>query len=523
MEDRARTEVTPSLFFAALSEAGFNLLHYVEKTLSAEDRKKVFLGIMMNAQDLLLTRLTQQEGRGHIVLLGQEHNNTADIDRAMELASNLRGGILLIERDGNLHPEINPIGIMVSAVGQGTTVTEHQLQSDHPGMPDPTLGERGFLLRPAAPLREVERSWLVGMYIANLIFTNPERPISVIFGENHLNDIMHATNLFLRYLHCAVAPEVSVIPSAATTGLEATKPLEFEELLSSKRDSAPILEVLREKMESVKLTALSSREVDLMRQRTFFIKEAMKRLGADSAKDMTLQTTVTMAMDALLKVHSPEVCFEHVDKIKSVMSILKVLNAGFFQEFSSCLQAGIPVEKLQAEAAFTRGLFDELGARTVNLKAFQTIHQFLATGGSEEQIYHLAKTVMSSHADSTERVSALLRQLAPEPSVTRVVARDTASAAAVDASDLESAVTYTPLTSFAELTAGLGASEKSMLRECISVAARSGRLEVSDLQDAMFRQPHASGAVGNVGDVMALVDDAVAQLSAAQAKGFGKA
>lgn len=179
----------PKKFFLLLFELGlFNVAH------DAPNRQQTLLGVMRQVLDLLSNFHPEpsENQTTPVTIVGQTHDDSLDADYALKWAQSIgleQEEYLMLERDGNLHPKLHGTNELPAAAGKNAIIVKEK----------DVLGDG---------LNTLERSWLIGLYLANLIATGSQRPITLIIGENHSKDIEIAIYVCLQYMRHSPAEAV---------------------------------------------------------------------------------------------------------------------------------------------------------------------------------------------------------------------------------------------------------------------------------------------------------------------------
>ena len=226
-------EITPQKFYTALSDNGFNDIVYTND-INPDDRRRMMLGMIANTQLTLLTNKRRKKSTIPLTvnLIGQEHNYVEDyksaVYHASQAAVNEHG--LMLEGDGDVHPNADAIGLIIAGTGCDCTVVEHELYTDIPP-------RKSSARHPDLPVRprpqtldRSERSWIMAMYVCNLLIEAPHRPITVIIGENHLAEIRSAVIEILTYVDHPYMPIFKEVASLSDTPIAEPKNFSANEL-----------------------------------------------------------------------------------------------------------------------------------------------------------------------------------------------------------------------------------------------------------------------------------------------------
>jgi hypothetical protein len=219
--------LTPKKFYNALLGSGIFL---ISNNLDEDTRRRKVITAMIKAQEILRENFQDSNMQTQVSLAGQEHNVDRDYTAAVGLTLEVANqkGILVLESGGELHPGLNDQLTSIGEQGCSLVVTEHELHTDG-GTTHFHFGEK-------------ERSWLVGMYVANEIMMSvitsmqAMTPITVIFGDNHILDIEIAIKNFLEYMQYSVQPNLRVIRSKSVSKPHQSRkpPLDIRELYDAR-------------------------------------------------------------------------------------------------------------------------------------------------------------------------------------------------------------------------------------------------------------------------------------------------
>ncbi len=153
---------------------------YREKRIINAIRQEIISDILYRTQEILniwRTNFRFNLSIPTILLIGQNHTSAIDLEiakREIALAGN--EGIFILERGGDLHKDLDDSLILYLAqLNYEHVVTEDDLY----------VVKKGYL--PVFDGRE--RSQMIGVYVANLIAENPNRQVTIIFGDEHINEI----------------------------------------------------------------------------------------------------------------------------------------------------------------------------------------------------------------------------------------------------------------------------------------------------------------------------------------------
>lgn len=141
-----------------------------------------------------------------VTLLGQTHNDDEDFKfaRSHAYSAGENQETLILEANGEVHPNIDPVCLLSEGYGCNkqnfkNVITEHELYSEDAGCKDP---DTGLITRFNPCLKEVERSWIIGMFLASLVAKRPGNSITVIIGENHLEAVKASVCHYLNMAGC---------------------------------------------------------------------------------------------------------------------------------------------------------------------------------------------------------------------------------------------------------------------------------------------------------------------------------
>lgn len=168
-----------------------------------------------------------------ITMHGQTHDNHKDYTNIQWVLSNLSPDLAILERGGLIHPTIGNLNFDQKTL----RICENDLL--------PIYTEQGFPL--PIELNCTERSWLVGMYLANAVMSSCDN-IEVIFGENHMPDILQAMFAIFKYNdYCTSHISIKLIDSADTSIQKVSEAKPFpDDLHETKSNMQPVLSQLFE-------------------------------------------------------------------------------------------------------------------------------------------------------------------------------------------------------------------------------------------------------------------------------------
>ncbi len=194
-------------FFRALCQAGieqfFDCVQKSDFSAFTISRQDILKNILNDTYNILSREFTKDKAvkPSEVTLLGQAHNCHEDYKQAASYAyyAGENEEILMLESNGEVHPSIDPAGLLSNGYGCdnknfNNVITEHELYSDDVRQTDP---DTGFVTRFNPCLKEVERSRIMGLFLASLVATRPSIPITVIVGENHLEEIQTTASHYL--------------------------------------------------------------------------------------------------------------------------------------------------------------------------------------------------------------------------------------------------------------------------------------------------------------------------------------
>lgn len=209
------TELSVSKFCLALDVAGLGVLHRRIFDMSKTERNARLRHMMLKAQKMLnfqgILREITQPHVAIVQLVGYEHSKENSHDVALHFISESaeKNGRLLLERNGVLNYAMSKHGwirdkkkeknLKLIAESKSFTifvVTEEELHRKY--IYDPSKNDIACLRGCLYQFGKAERSQIVGMFVANLVAANPARPITIIFGDNHIEEIKEAVKFFLR-------------------------------------------------------------------------------------------------------------------------------------------------------------------------------------------------------------------------------------------------------------------------------------------------------------------------------------
>jgi len=318
--------MTPATYLAALRKHGFDQLInddlYTKR--KGEDRLPLLMGVMLAAQkefhtlsasrsslnseattlgqthhyapDASVTKNTalhtgdakRSSLNNEITMLGQTHDHAPDAFIAKTIALEAGGangnGILILERNGEVHPKDPTILITQGQEGNAMVIVENQLYSDviceEENLPAGKPAKYGF---PEA-LGFVERSYLIGHYIANLIVANPDRRVTLIIGEAHIPDICASVNFFLKHMGYE-NKTFTIIPSK-----DKNRSTDLESMLDAKSQATTSM--------------LSSKDPEEMTHQS---ATAIQQIKEQQAKDRAEEPAFDLEMDNKVRSYIREI------------------------------------------------------------------------------------------------------------------------------------------------------------------------------------------------------------------------
>ncbi len=213
--------INPDQFYLALEQHDFIQVVYDDKfkMLAPSERFAKLLKILSATQLFLmdyLERVPQEEMlHNKIIISGQTHwynvgdSCFLDWQAAIQLIENQNqnsGGFLMLEASGEVHPRKRTSLLQAGRDNDWVVVTEHELYS----LTEGKQHSDGFIERDRAPLNIVERSWVMGMYLANLLAAHTDRTIVCLVGDEHIPSMIEAINYFLSHMGYWQQPKIEI-------------------------------------------------------------------------------------------------------------------------------------------------------------------------------------------------------------------------------------------------------------------------------------------------------------------------
>jgi hypothetical protein len=203
-----------------------------------------------------------------IFLLGQTHDCDADCESTLEHIYANPTKLIILERNGNIHPKRELQYFVATLNGKENVIFENQLL---------TGNSEKF-----SYLSTKERSQAIGMFVAHAILENLQNGINItiVFGENHLSDIQKATMAFLDLASRHFYNEAAFWPQAN---------ISFETQLSKKQNFSASELLLAEKQ--LQQYEQNNSYAKTLKQTKFatFIKDFSKQEKAD-IKNLLIDT-----------------------------------------------------------------------------------------------------------------------------------------------------------------------------------------------------------------------------------------